>query len=130
MSNQNTETMERTADTPLPSSDVLDAKSWRCFHCDEIFTDRKSAEEHFGASVVCAPMCQIFGITVRNMETELARYRGEDTDLHRQINHLQCEHTQALMRAEESGYAKGLRDGRALASNVGTQRQIPAPETP
>jgi len=31
---------------------------------------------------------------------------------------LQTEHTQALMRAEESGYAKGLKDGRELAASV------------
>jgi len=62
-------------------------------------------------------MCQIFGKTVRAMEDEISRYRNEDTDLHRQIAHMQTEHNTALMRAEESGYAKGLRDGRELAPN-------------
>lgn len=61
--------------------------------------------------------CKIDPREYRRMGEELARYRNEDTDLHRQIAHMQCEHTQAMMRAEESGYAKGLRDGRALASN-------------
>lgn len=88
--------------------------TWRCFHCDEIFTDREKAQEHFGASVECKPLCQIYGTTVRNMEKELAAYRNENSELHRQIAHLQCEHTQALMRAEEAGYAKGLADGRKL----------------
>lgn len=23
--------------------------SWRCFHCDEVFTDRAAAQEHFGS---------------------------------------------------------------------------------
>jgi hypothetical protein len=66
---------------------------WKCFHCGESFTDEKLAEEHFGRSAVVAPMCQIFGQTVRNMEDELRRYRNEDTDLHRQIAHMQTEHT-------------------------------------
>ena len=86
-------------------------EEWRCFHCDEVFTDRESAENHFGASVACAPMCQIFGKTVRAMEDQLRSYQNEDTDLHRRIASMQTEHQQALMRAEESGYAKGLRDG-------------------
>ena len=104
--------MKRTAHTPLASSDFLDAKSWRCFHCDQVFTEREAAEAHFGTSVLCAPLCQVYGTTVRNLENELSRYRAEDTDLHRQIAHLKTAHTQALMRAEEAGYAKGLSAGR------------------
>lgn len=44
-------------------------KQWRCFFCDEVFTRRKDAAEHFGRDDAC--------------------------------------------EAEE-GYAKGLKDGRAL----------------
>lgn len=75
-------------------------------------------------------MCQIFGKTVRAMEDEISRYRNEDTDLHRQIAHMQTEHNTALMRAEESGYAKGLRDGRELAPNVDLSHTPPKNQKP
>lgn len=118
-----TETLEQPTTQPAAETNAdwlqrrVSCGPWQCFHCGETFHDVKSAEEHFGLSAVVVPMCQIFGQTVRNMENELRRYREEDTDLHRHIAHLQTEHTQALMRAEESGYAKGLKDGRELAAN-------------
>jgi len=117
-------TMNAT-ETQLPgepavaSSDGLDAKSWRCFHCDEVFTDPKEARTHFGDVQGSKAVCTYTADEIRHNEWCLRRYREEDTDLHRQIAHMQTEHTQALMRAEESGYAKGLADGRALASNDG-----------
>ena len=91
-------------------------KKWRCFHCDEVFTNEADARLHFGPSCDRDPACQVDAKHLRDLETELARYRSEDTDLHRQIEHLKTEHSQALMRAEEAGYAKGLKDGRELAT--------------
>ena len=44
------------------------------------------------------------------MEDQLRRYRDEDTDLHREIFALKAAHEVALRRAEEAGYAAGLRD--------------------
>ena len=113
----NTTETQMPGEPAVASSDGLDAKSWRCFHCDEVFTDPKEARTHFGAIQGDKAVCALSPDEIRHMEWCLRRYREEDTDLHRQIAHMQCEHTQALMRAEESGYAKGLRDGRALASN-------------
>lgn len=89
-------------------------KTWRCFHCNEVFRSAKDAALHFGHSERTVTACQIDVAAVRAMERELARYREEDTDLHRQIRSLESAHQTALMRAEESGYAKGLRDGRDL----------------
>ena len=89
-----------------------ESKSWRCFHCDEVFTDRKDAVEHFGSSCTDVPACQVDAKRLRELEKQLRLYRNEDTDLHRAIEHLRSEHSIALVRAEESGYAKGLRDAR------------------
>ena len=89
-------------------------KNWRCFHCDEVFTDRGSAVEHFGTSCTDNAACQISAKEIREMEKQLSRYRNEDTDLHRHLAHLQGEHQVALRRAEEAGYENGLRDGRLL----------------
>ena len=30
-------------------------KQWRCFWCDEVFTDEESAKEHFGSDDYCTP---------------------------------------------------------------------------
>lgn len=87
-------------------------KSWRCFHCDEVFESKDAAREHFGPTLVCDPICQIDAARFREMEKQLARYREDDTDLHRQIHTMESDYRAALRRAEEEGYAKGLRDGR------------------
>jgi hypothetical protein len=89
-------------------------KTWRCFHCDEVFRGRVRAELHFGSTQNAVPLCQISAENVRAMEAELALHRTEDTELHRQISNMQAGHADALRRAEESGYAKGLQDARHL----------------
>lgn len=101
---------------------------WRCFHRDEVFTTEESARDHFGYTQFADPGCIIDKVAVeeggkpergrgllmalRKAEAELARYREEDTDLHRAIHRLQGEHATALRREEERGYDRGLRDAR------------------
>jgi hypothetical protein len=101
-----------------------DGKSWRCWHCDEVFADRESAALHFGTSAGDQPGCVLqvnpegLGLlrALREAALQLAKWRLEDTDLHRTINRLTAEHAVALRREEERGYARGLRDGRELAA--------------
>lgn len=87
---------------------------WTCFHCGETFpgnlAGQRAAQLHFGASIHDEPKCQISAHHLRAMETDLRRYREEDTDLHREIARLQADHAVALRREEEKGYARGLRD--------------------
>lgn len=94
---------------------------WVCFHCGIRFTNNEAGEaearEHFGIDPnIDMPICRIAAgdgslvATVRRLEAELARYQAEDTDLHREIHGLKAAHASALRRAEEEGYAKGLRD--------------------
>jgi len=85
-------------------------KSWRCFHCDEVFYCPSAAAEHFGATQDVTPACQVDVSRVREVEAQLTRYREEDTDLHRQLREKGGYHHLDVQRAEESGYAKGLRD--------------------
>lgn len=33
----------------------METTEWRCFHCDEVFTDPKSAQDHFGDGGGCDP---------------------------------------------------------------------------
>lgn len=35
------------------------ATQWRCFHCDEVFTDEAEAREHFGASMDAQVACRL-----------------------------------------------------------------------
>lgn len=83
---------------------------WQCFHCDEVFTDRAAAAAHFGPSIYSDPACAIDAHRLRELEAELARYREEDTDLHRELYGMQSKHQTELRRAEEEGYARGLHD--------------------
>jgi hypothetical protein len=93
-------------------------KVWRCFHCNELFRSRVDAALHFGPQPDSTPVCKLDAASVRLMEAELARYREEDTDLHRRIAELEGAHQAALRRAEESGYSKGLADGRQLGHSI------------
>lgn len=99
-------------------------KRWRCFHCDDVFTSFKLAREHFGANEMEAPACKLASheghlVTyIRKLEDELAQYRAEDSHVMRSIWSLEADQRQALIRAEEDGYNKGVRDMRAEAEKA------------
>jgi hypothetical protein len=95
-------------------TDTTNALPWRCFHCDETFTDAEQATLHFGRTQMSEPACQVSPERLRELEAQLDRYRHEDTDLHREIYGLHAKHHTALQREEEKGYARGLADARAL----------------
>ena len=99
--------------------------SWRCFHCDEVFTDRSEAELHFGETQYAEPYCQVVDPKeLREMARELDEYRREDTDLHKQLRSMEANHVTALRREEEKGYAKGIQDMRAeLAADLALHRE-------
>lgn len=87
---------------------------WRCFHCDETFTDAKEAALHFGTTQVQQPACQLNLKWLRYVERQLERYRDEDTDLHRQIHAMESRHKTEMRREEENGYARGLAAGMTM----------------
>lgn len=98
-------------------------KQWRCFFCDEVFTRRQDAAEHFGCFDSCeadTPACQIKAHEghlvkyIRKLEKELSRYVREDSDVMRSIMTLEAEHQASLRREEEKGYERGARDMKAL----------------
>lgn len=92
-------------------------KTWRCFHCDEVFRSPRTAQEHFGLDQLSTPACKIADHHghlvhyIRKLEADLQQYRSEDSDVLRSIMSLECNQARALREAEESGYNKGLRDG-------------------
>lgn len=90
------------------------SEEWRCFHCDEVLTDRESAAIHFGTHECQRPACLIDAAEYRRMEAKEASYAAEDAAIHRQMWGMHNEHRAALRRAEEAGYAKGVRDAGSL----------------
>lgn len=103
--------------TPVPSVNGTDeppnALAWRCFHCDEVFTDEAAATAHFGPSCTSTAYCQLTAEQVRGMEQENERYRAEDGPKDRQILAMADNHRRALILAEEDGYTKGVADMKA-----------------
>lgn len=96
---------------------------WRCFHCGEGFTGAQErwAREHFGRDCTADPVCLIrtagesaLLTALREAEDQLAGYRAEDQQILRAMWSMQSDLQQALIREEERGYEKGLRDGQAL----------------
>lgn len=101
-------------------------KTWRCFHCDEVFRSVVRAELHFGTHQGATAVCQLDPVKFREMEAELAKYREEDTDLHRQIRSMECQHQQAIRKAEEDGYRKGLHDNSLMNELRATKVELEA----
>jgi hypothetical protein len=99
-------------------------KQWRCFHCDEVFTSFRCASIHFGASEAATPACKLKSYEVhlvehiRALEDQLQAYRVEDGHILRSIYSLEADHRQALVKAEQAGYDKGVADMRKEAAIV------------
>ncbi|MDN7900134.1 hypothetical protein [Burkholderia cepacia] len=100
-----------------PVEQPATAPIWRCFHCDEAFTDSESAALHFGTSERQSPACTIDVAEYRAMEQRMHAYNEEDTELHRAVYCQQAQHQTELQRQEEKGYARGLADGMKEATN-------------
>lgn len=101
-------------------------KQWRCFHCDEVFISFKCAAAHFGYDETKEPACQLKSHDrhlvdyIRDLEGQLDSYRADDSHVMRSIYSLEADHRQALIRAEEAGYDKGVRDMADARSSRGT----------
>lgn len=100
---------------------------WRCFHCDEVFTNWVEARNHFGYTPNDGPpSCK----TTRGEDSELYHlkrqlelYREEDTELHRALAAKEMELRQAVIKAEEQGYARGLEDAKRYPETLGLMRR-------
>ena len=106
-----------------PAPDLDAPRSWRCFHCDEVFTDSKAAAVHFGADESAEPGCKMLtGGDVellrdyRDMAARWQRCVSEDCDASRIYNSMSAERVTAVRDAEQAGYDKGLAGGRNEAA--------------
>jgi rubrerythrin len=101
---------------------------WVCFHCGEHFSGdlagHHAASLHFGATPRSDPAC-LLG-TQKNEHSLLRRFRiveneldalrtvvaTEDTDKDREFHAMRAAHSQELIREEERGYERGMRDAK------------------
>lgn len=97
-------------------------KQWRCFHCDELFTDREAAADHFGAQIdgladdTACKLNATDGLIVkmlREAQEELRKYHQEDNAAYREFYALGAKHSTALLEAEQLGYDKGVAEMKA-----------------
>lgn len=97
-------------------------KTWRCFHCDEVFKDATDAREHFGASEEQEVACRIkmgaegsLVTALRRAEADLAEawaaIHNENTEAARAYFSQQTRHHEQLAATENLGYERGLADG-------------------
>lgn len=111
---------------------VPEHDEWRCFYCDERFTDRESALVHFGPGdgyqEQSTPACKVDVGRFREMEAELVRYREEDSDKDREMLRLRSGFATELRREEERGYARGLADARKHPEETATATPHPVPK--
>lgn len=121
---------------------VTEVDGWRCFHCDEVFTDRRAARDHFGFEQCSEPACRIKLGAERSLVTALRRaekdaadawaaIHNETTDIAKAYHAQASRHHEQLRIVEEEGYERGLRDGAALrpeeAAGQGEAIDLPAP---
>lgn len=94
--------------------------AWRCFHCDEVFTDRRCAADHFGASEDSEAACRIKMGAERSLLTALRRaendaseawaaIRTETTDSAKAYYAQNSRHQEQLRIVEELGFERGLK---------------------
>lgn len=106
------------------TEDIVERKTWRCYHCDEVFVAEDCARRHFGSSDDQSPACLIKAgaegsllVALRRAEKDLEEFRrllhDEASDSAKAYYAQQTRHAEQMRGAEELGYERGLADGRA-----------------
>lgn len=102
---------------PLAARPEGPERTWRCFHCDEVFHSAELAAVHFGDDELAQPGCLLkvgddFPLlrALRQAQRELGRFYCEDSAVDRWAAAVASTHAEQLRRAEEEGYGKAVRD--------------------
>lgn len=103
--------------------------TWRCFHCDEVFTDKHSAEIHFGRDMNRTPACKIKGSelglveAMRRAENDASEawhvIHAETTDASKAYYAQNSRHQEQLRVIEQIGYDRGIDDAKAHPETLG-----------
>ena len=113
----------------MPASGMMEPVAWRCFHCDEVFSDEYAAREHFGEYENQTPACQIKGSekgllgALRESENDAAdawhAVLAESTDAAKAYFSQNHRHQRQLREVEQIGYERGLADAKAHPEELG-----------
>ncbi|OHV24930.1 hypothetical protein EOS93_25270 [Rhizobium sp. RMa-01] len=98
-------------------------KEWRCFHCDDVFTDKRQAALHFGCDETSEPACKIKAGAEGSMlealrraeaeaQTAISAMHNESTEGWNAYYNIVTRASQQAEAAENLGYERGLQDGR------------------
>lgn len=91
---------------------------WRCFHCDDVFTDRAAAQLHFGIDEHQTPACLIKGSeggllkALRAAEGEveqlLGKLHNEGGEVMLAYNRMSSRFRDTTRACEELGFQRGV----------------------
>lgn len=105
----------------IVTQDPEHVRHWRCFHCDEVFTDRKLAADHFGDTENETPGCLIEQVeergllmALRRAQRELSLFYQEDSPIERALHAIDVKWMAKVREAEQQGYDKGLADADGI----------------
>ena len=108
-------------------------KQWRCFFCDDVFRSPKAASLHFGTFGSCEPdvtACKLMSDQarvleyIRELEDEVRRYQDENHPTIQAMYAVRAEMRQAVIKAEQAGYDKGVADMKAQGFCVEPQKHV------
>lgn len=112
-------TAKASEDSPILQS----RGAWRCFHCDDLFTTRWAARDHFGNDESATPACQIkageIGLVeaLRRAEADVSEAWGmihtESTEAAKAYFAQQSRHQAQMTALEQAGYDRGIADAKA-----------------
>lgn len=119
----------QAASVPTEQTDSPADHVWRCFHCDDVFTTRWAARDHFGHSIDDTPACQIKAGEIGLVEALRAAERdasdawfalqNESTTTAKAFRAMQGRHQSQLKAMEQLGYERGLADAKAYPETLG-----------
>jgi hypothetical protein len=102
--------------------------TWRCFHCGFATSNEQEARDHFGESsddlTLCQHTAELGGLipAIGYLWRKLNEYDAEETPRARasmlEFYAMGAKHATELRQAEESGYEKGLADGRVTVDEI------------
>lgn len=88
------------ADMKVPVTLLYPNVAWRCFHCDQVFTDYRAAEAHFGKRTTEPPDCGQYLGAIREARKERDEARAH---LRTAVRHI--DHMAAWISARNAGYS-------------------------
>jgi hypothetical protein len=90
--------LARLAANPTPPADTIakpsdeGVREWRCFHCNEVFTDAAAAKEHFGPDTEWQAGC------IDPLTKDEAERRQDQVDMYTELDREREENSRLMSR--------------------------------